>query len=254
MAETAPFIERRKKKKESFVARNAAMLVGLLIVTLFTALVLGFLLVSARNLQEETLKRIDQPVNGHDLPGPKGQISQRSMDEVSALLSETPRVLGGWVAKLNYEKTEDPIIHFWARSPLITKFVETYHDVQVSGKGYSSAELNAANQQSLRNSEEAKTGLIKCGALTATNLPKLAPGIEKFAKGVCRSTIPPFSEGVNLSIVVVTDVPGDQNSPEIQEIRRVLLQLQLDVFNRDYQGRETWARQTPPVTPTSPRP
>ena len=245
MATTAPFIERRRKT-DSFLARNTSFLVGLLAIAVFSAITMGVLLFSARQLQQETLSRIDQPVNGHDLPGPRGQVSTRTKYQVTTVLTETPHILGGWVTKLKYEKTEVPFIHTFVKVPELAQFLERYADMQRSGKGFSSAELDRDSAQSLRNSEEAKSGLIKCGPLSATNIPKLAPGIDRIAKGVCRATIPPFDENVNIAIVVVTDVDGSQNSSEIQEIRRSLLQLQIDVFNRDYQGRETWARQTPP--------
>jgi len=128
--------------------------------------------------------------------------------------------------------------------PIIDETMRLYKEMQESGKGYSSDELNKASAQSLRNSEEAKTGLIKCGPLEVTNLPKIAPRIVDLARGVCRATLPPFDQDVNLALVVVIDIPGDGTGPDIQSIRRTTLQLQIDIFNRDYQGRETWARPT----------
>ena len=89
--------------------------------------------------------------------------------------------------------------------------------------------------------EEAKNGLIKCGPIANTNIPKLAPGVDKIVKTVCRATIPPFDENVNLAIVVLLTIPPNMATNDIQEIRRVLLQLQIDIYNRDFQGRETWA-------------
>jgi hypothetical protein len=226
-----------------FLEQNNTLVVGLAVGGTVLAIILGILLYGARELQVETLKRIDQPAVGAvELPGPKNQISDRSKKQVDTLLDETPHIVGGWVTKLQYGKTENPIIHFWTESDTVKDLIIEFGEIQESGRGSSSAELNAASEQSLRNSEEAKSGLIKCGPLSATNLLQIAPSIVNVAKGVCRATIPPFDENVNLGVVVLIDVDPNDNNADIQAIRRTLLQLQIDVFNRDYQGRETWAR------------
>lgn len=226
---------------KDFLTRNTALITGLFVVSLFAVLVLIFVLISTKASYNETLQRLDQlPVT--NLPGPNSQISQRSRDEINTLLFETPHVIGGWIAKLHYEKKEVPLVHTWARNRIIIEAMETYTQLQLSGKGFSSAELNQQSPQSMRNADEAKSGLIKCGPLESSNLPKLAPRILGEAGTVCRATIPPFSDEVNLALVVVTDNEVDEHSPEIQAIRRTMLRIQIDIFNRDYQGRETWAR------------
>ena len=235
---------------KDFIQRNVVLVTSIAAACVVLALVLGILLVGAKQLQEETLKRYDKPTNSEtDAIGKQGRISQRSKVQIDTMLSETPHILGGWVALLNFGKLEVPIVYYWAGSPVVTKFIDDFSAVQLSGKGNSSEELDNQSSQSLRNSEEAKTGLIKCGRLATTNISKLSPGIEEHVKGICRATIPPFSESVNMGIVILTDIDGDSNGPEIQAIRRILLQLQIDIFNRDYQGRETWARSIATPTP-----
>jgi hypothetical protein len=229
---------------KAFLERNTSLIAGLFVISLFTILVLGFLLMSTKQSYVDALQRIDKPEVA-ELPGPKNQVSPRTVEEMNTLFYETPHVVGGWIAKLHYEKLENPVIHFWGRDRIITQTMEAFDAMQKSGKGYSSDELNASSKQSLLNSEEAKNGLIKCGRLEDTNLLKIAPQIATKAKAVCRATIPPFSEGVNLAVVAVIDIDGTLNTSEVQEIRRVLLRLQIDIFNRDYQGRETWARELP---------
>jgi hypothetical protein len=225
-----------------YLERHAAWIAGLCIFSLVSAFILAVILFSVKSSYTETLKRFDRPPT-FDLPGPKAKISQRSIDEIDTLFSESPRVIGGWVSKLHYQKTENPIVHFWGRDRVITELMEKYDSVQKSGKGFSSEELDLMSPQSQRNSDEARNGMIKCGPLESTNLLTLAPGLAKRAKGVCRATIPPFSDDVNLAIVVVIDISGTENSAEVQDIRRMLLRQQIDIFNRDYQGRETWARE-----------
>jgi len=239
MAETSVSVD-----SKNFFERNTMLVFGIGVGALVLAIILGVLLYGARELQVETLQRFDKSANaeGIDLPGPKNKISKRSQQQIAELLAASPHVLGGWVSKLSYNKTENPIIYYWARVPIIDDTVKRYKEMQESGKGYSSDELNKASQQSLRNTEEAKTGLIKCGSLDATNLPKLAPRLVDLARGVCRATIPPFDADVNLAVVVIIDIDGTGTDQDIQQIRRTLLQLQIDIFNRDYQGRETWAK------------
>ena len=228
---------------KDFLERNTMLVTGIAVAAVVLAVILGMLLVGARDLQLETQRRIDKPDKAEEMSlGRKGQISTRSKTQLEVVLSETPHVVGGWVTKLNYGKTEVPILHYWARDPLITDFIDAFSTRQKEGRGNSSEELNAKSEQSLRNSEEAKTGLIKCGPLESTNLLKIEPKIAIVAKGVCRATVPPFDENVNLAIVVLIDVDAEVNSPEVQAVRRALLQLQIDIYNRDYQGRETWAR------------
>ena len=226
----------------TFFQRNTSVLVSLLIAAFLVIFVLVGLLISARNIQTETLARIDQPMNKDDLPGPKGMISDRSRKQIDTMFQETPHILGGWVIKLQYEKTDNPFIHEWTRIPAVTKFSKAYGELQASGKGFSSAELDRDASLSVRNSKEAKTGLISCGPIAVTML-KITPEISAIGKGLCRATIPPFGEKVNLAIIALVDIDGTQNSPELQEVRHQLLRLQIDVFNREYQGRETWGRQ-----------
>lgn len=221
-----------------FLERNAMLVAGLAAIGLVTSIILGILVYGAREAQEIALTRVD--IKEETAIGPKGMISDRSKLQIDTMMQETPHVLGGWATKLNYEKTENPILHAWMGNEVVKKTLQSYIDNQLKGRGFSSAELNAASQQSLRNSEEAKTGLIKCGPLEQTNLPRIAPEILGVAKAVCRATIPPFDEKVNLGIVVVIDIPANENTEEIQAIRRMLLRIQIDIYNRDYQGRETW--------------
>lgn len=227
---------------KDFLQRNVTAITTALVVSGVVIFLLLVALIGTRELQQKTLARVDQTVSdAKDLPGPKNKISPRSQEEIDTLLASNPHVLGGWATKINYEKTENPVIYYFAKDPIIKTAMENYAKIQTSGQGSSSAELNADSKQSLRNSEEAKTGLIKCGRLEDTNITKLAAGIQSKAKGVCRATIPPFDEKVNLAIVVVIDVAGNLDNVEIKEVRRTLLQIQIDIYNRDFQGRETWA-------------
>ena len=227
---------------KDFLQKNVTLLSAITGVAFVFIFLLLILLIGARELQQKTLERVDHiDVERSDLPGLKSQISERSKKEIDTLLAANPLIVGGWATKISYEKTENPVIYYFSDDPMIDLAMKNFAALQASGKGNSSAELNADSKQSLRNSEEAKTGLIKCGLISETNIPKLAPGIETKAKGVCRATIPPFDDKVNLAIVVLINVDGAVNSAEVQEVRRTLLQLQIDIYNRDFQGRETWA-------------
>lgn len=220
-------------------------------VTLLSAIVAGcfvliflmlMLIIGLRENQQRVLQQTDQIVaTVSDLPGPKQQISDRSKKEIDVLFQDNPNVVGIYVTKIHYAKTENPIFFYIAKNPLFLTMLKNYDDRQKAGLGYSSAELNKQSNQSLRNSEEAKTGLIRCDALSSTNIAMLAPGIEKYVNGVCRATIPPFDEDVNLGLVVLIKSDGTSNGEDIQEIRRTLLRLQIDIYNRDFKGRETWA-------------
>lgn len=226
---------------KDFHRRNPTLIAGIAITSLIIAIICVALLVGARNTQRETLQRFDKIAALDELLGPKGGISERSKTEVDIIMRETPHALGAWVTRLNYDKTENPIIHSYFKNDVLKDAMDIYVKNQISGKGFSSAELNRSSSQSVRNSEEAKMGIIKCGSIETTNLPRIAPEILNVASGVCRATIPPFDENVNIAVVVITDKAADENSVAIQEVRRQMLRLQIDIFNRDYQGRETWA-------------
>lgn len=225
---------------KTFLQKHVVLHSSVTICLLAATLALSTILVGVRLKQEEKLFRRDASVV--EVLGPKDQISERSKLQISTVLSETPHVVGGWMAKIHYEKTENPVIYYWARDPVVDILMSNFDDLQRSGKGWSSAELNKMSKLSARNSEATKTGVINCITITETNLPKLAPAIVNVAQTTCRAPIPPFDTNVNMSLVVALDIPADENSPEIQAVRRALLQLQIDIFNRDYQGRETWAR------------
>lgn len=203
-----------------------------------------FLFQAARDTNITERARVDRPLSLRELPGPLNKLSDRSKEEIRTMLSETPHVLGGWVVKVKYEKTEYPVIFSWFKDPIFNEILKKYRQRQESGKGFSSAELAAPSAPpSLQNSEELRTGLIKCSNLEATNLTLLAPELkETSVKSICRATIPPFDENVNIGIIVLVDIPADNMTTEIKDIRRMLLRLQIDLFNRDWQGRETWIR------------
>jgi hypothetical protein len=226
-----------------FLQRNITLLSTVLGGSFVIAFLLFTLLLAAKE-QRDALEKTDQPIAGFvDLPGPKNAISDRSRKEINYMLSDNPHVVGGYVAKIHYEKTENPIFYYFTKDPIMHTLWKNYDLMQKSGKGFSSNELDAARAKSMANTEEAKTGVIGCQPLEDTNIGRLAPGIETKVKGVCRATIPPFDEKVNLSLVVLIDLDGlDLNDPAIIELQRVLLQLQIDIFNRDFKGRETWAQ------------
>jgi len=227
-----------------FLRRNAAVMIGLVALSIVVIGVIAFLFEEARLRQQQILQRVDAVQATSKLPGPKDQISERSQHELNVIFAETPHIVGGIVSRLTYNKTDDPIIYVWSGSdPSIIQFTKTFHDLQVAGKGMSSAEAASSSKLSLRNSDEARQGLIKCGPIDATNLAKITPSIANVAKGACRATLPPFDPNVNLAIVVAVDIAGDSQDDRLEGVRRALLQLQIDIFNRDYMGRETWAHQ-----------
>lgn len=218
-------------------------LVSLVAVTALTGMfTLGALFIGATELREKAFFRVDQTaVDASKLPGKQNEISDRSKLEIKTVLEPNPYVIGAYVTKLSFEKTENPVIYYFAKDQIMDTFMLDYDSQQRTGKGQSSAELSASNPQSLRNSEESRSGLIKCDLLSSTNIGKTTPGIDKKVKGVCRATIPPFEDEVNMAVMVLITLKGDESSDEIQKIRRLLLQLQIDIYNRDFQGRETWA-------------
>ena len=227
---------------KDFIHRHVTLISSLLGLS-FAVVFLLFVLILAAKEQRDKFAADDRPlVSFTDLPGPKNEISERSRKEIDVLLQGNQHILGGWAAKIHYAKTEFPVIYFFAKDPLIETAMRNYEAAQRSGRGFSSAELDARNTQSAANTQTAKTGIIICQPLGTTNIGRLAPGIAKKVKGVCRATIPPFDENVNLAIVVLVDNDTmDQEDPVIVDIRRTLLQLQIDIFNRDFKGRETWA-------------
>lgn len=229
-------------KMKDFLHRNVTLLSTLLALAFITVFLLFVVLLAAKE-QRDKFNRFDQPLFGFAaLPGPQNKISDRSRKEIDTLFQNSPYVIGGWAGKIHYAKTENPVIYYFAKDPIMDVAMRNYDAVQKSGRGFSSAELDAATPQSASNTEEAKSGIIRCGPLSTTNIAKLAPGLSNKVKGVCRATIPPFDENVNLAIVVLINNDGsNQDHPDIIQVRRTLLQLQIDIFNRDFKGRETWA-------------
>jgi len=180
------------------------------------------------------------------LPGPKNQLSKMSEFELNARLKNAHHVLGAWVVKLNYTQREYPVIWSLANVKIIDTALENFAEIQASGRGFSSANRDKDAAQSLRNSSRAKSGQVVCGKIEQTNIPKWEPKIKSIAKSVCRASLPPFDKDINLAIVVVTDIDmNDLTSPDVVRIRRELLELQLNIYNRDYLNTEIWAGRPP---------
>lgn len=188
------------------------------------------------------------------LPGPNNQISKGSIDNLEKHLVKQDHVLGVWVAKLKYTKIENPIIWYSTKNYEVETVIKNYTASQLSGKGTSSVENDNSPEAKriLRNSTPSKNGQIVCGALSETSLPTYSPNINSVANTVCRATIPPFSDDVNLVIIVVADMLNTNNETSIK-IRRALLQMQLDIFNRDYLNREVPILNNPEVYVVSQR-
>ena len=226
---------------KDYIHRNVTLISGLLALS-FVLVFIAFVVLLAAKEQREQFNRLDLPlVSLSSLPGPQNKISDRSRKEMDVLLQNNPHVLGGYASRIHYGKTENPIIYYFVKDPIMEVMLANYDAVQKSGRGFSSAELDVMRKQSAANTAEAKAGIIRCQPLETTNIGSLAPGIDKKVKGVCRAPIPPFDENVNLAIVVLIDNDTlDQEDPAIVDIRRTLLQLQIHIYNRDFRGRETW--------------
>lgn len=227
---------------KDFLHRHVTLISALMALT-FAAVFLLFVLLLAAKEQREQLVGLDMPLTAlGSLPGPNDRISERSKLEINVLLQGNKHILGGYATKINYAKTEYPVFYYFSKEAYLVTALKNYEAMQKSGRGFSSAELDATNAQTAANVVDAKQGVIRCQPLSTTNIGSLAPGIEKTVKGVCRATIPPFDDNVNLAIVVLIDNDSkDPEDPVIVEIRRTLLQLQIDIYNRDFKGRETWA-------------
>lgn len=237
---------------KDFLQRHAAaIMTGLAGLGVLASVSLGVLLYSAVQEQRETLKQIERPLDPATLPGRNYQLSERSKYQLTTILGETPHVVAGFAIKYKYGKHENPIIFTFSRPDAradITAIVNRVEANQASEKGMSSDEQKAlvdANPElkarQLRYSEEARQGLIKCIPLDDQSIDT-NPELKKFSKGLCYATIPPFDANSFMALIVLIDVEPDESTAEVTELRRVLLQLQIDIFNRDFQGRETWPR------------
>lgn len=178
------------------------------------------------------------------LPGPNEQLSAKSIEHLNGILVNTPNVLGAYVTKTEYATRENPIIWYDGKSEIFKLGMSRYIATQLSGKGKSSVEVDKSKNQTLRNSTEVKHGKIACGAIQETSFIRIVPELIQ-AKAVCRAPIPPFAPEANLNIVVVTDIDMAGNTLSSVSIRRALLELQVDIFSRDYTNRDIAIRQSP---------
>lgn len=180
-----------------------------------------------------------------NLPGPKNQLSARSKQQLTKL-AENDNVVGVMAIRYTYSKIDNPIIFATSSSAttqhIFDGIVEGLDKRQTPETGLSSTEavksVTGAGQEQkhLRNSEEAKLGLIKCVPIEETIL--IQPALRTIAAGVCYSTIPPFASDATMALVLFTNKPLSEYS-ELAEMRRLLLAVQIDIYNRDFKGRET---------------
>lgn len=240
-------INRGESSVRDFFQRNSAVFsIALAVLGVGLSVILGVLLVNVVRLQNEAVKVITP---GGELPGPNYNISERSKHQIETIFREQPAVIASFVIRYKFDKHENPIVHHWVRPQYraqIDPVVQRLADLQASDQGKSSDEyLEEAKkdpvraERQLRNSEEARQGLIKCGPLEADALAQ-NPELAKIATGICYATIPPFDENTHLAVIALINVPPNETTKQVQDLRRALLTLQIDIFNRDFQGRETW--------------
>lgn len=236
-------MKNKATEEETFLHRYAPVVAILALLTLITAAVLGTIFVLRNNAASPTAPTIAIA----DLPGPKYQISKRSEEQVGTLLKENPHIVGAFVTRYKYAQGESQFIYSWGRSAAEKKKLDqALRALTDADNGMSSEEKqamaykdSAETARLLRNSQEAKQGLIKCISISEAAV-RTQIKFQAIGTGICYATIPPFEEKASLGIYILTDSPLNEFN-EIAEARRVLLMLQIDIYNRDYQGRETWA-------------
>ena len=188
-------------------------------------------------------------VASEDLPGPKGDLSARSKAQVDTLAAGNEHAVMALVVRYKYTKTQIPFAHTWAANPqaqaVIDGIVSRLMAEQNELTGRSSEEVRREDERDpdfasrrIRNSEEARVGLIKCVPIADAAL--VYSELKTTATGICIATIPPFESNTSMAIIILTDSEMSQ-SAELAEMRRMMLSLQIDIYNRDFQGRETWA-------------
>lgn len=231
----------------SRLQRFAPAIAVAVVLTIVIAAFVGTLMVIRRDAP--TPPPVVASVTGEDLPGPRGDISERSKQQIETLAAENEHAVMVLVVRYKYTKTQIPFAHTWARNPeaqaVIGGIVERLMSEQNERTGRSSEEVRRDDERDpdfaskrIRNSEEARLGLIKCVPIADAAL--VYAELKTVATGICIATIPPFESSTAMAIIILTDSEMSQ-SAELAEMRRMLLQLQIDIYNRDFQGRETWA-------------
>ena len=183
----------------------------------------------------------DNLVPEKDLPGLRNEISDRTKEELNALVKRNPHILGGWIFVRNYDAHTYPILHYTANHPIAEQFIADFKRKQTSPNEGMPSSVSTLNPSSVSaNTAEATVGTIRCVEITKSLIIYFTPSISTVAKTICSATLPPFevADKVNLQIVAISGLPLD--SPQLREVHRTLLQLQIDIYNRDYNGQETW--------------
>lgn len=211
------------------------------VILIFSILLLVVLVLSTYTIFTQIHSH--QVIDLSTLPGPKNKLSSRSQTELHALLGPPLEIIGGFVIRLKYDKTENPIIWYGGATgddrEKLEAMIMDYISRQTSGLNLSSAELSKS-PVSLRNSQAAMIGDIACAPISYTGIPRVAPLSVNLANVICRAPIPPFDSNANMALIVLIAVCGGIESPTIQQARKVMLQLQIDIFNRDFLAREIW--------------
>ena len=174
-----------------------------------------------------------------ELPGPQNQLSDRTKKELKTLLYPNQAVVGAWVSKLKYGRKENPVIWYGAGGKKFDQVILDYISRQEDGRNLSSKEITNVGSAALRNTQASLVGDISCAPIALTALPRLAPLATSVANIVCRAPIPPFNPTANLALVVLIKAENLED-PKVESIRKVMLRLQIDIYNRDFLAREIW--------------
>jgi len=229
--------------ERSLFQRYAPAIAVLVVFTIIITAIVGTIKV----IQREAAHR--PVVVAEDLPGPKNQISQRSKEQLVTMSQEYPHILAVAVTRYHYKKNENLFAYAWAKTPavkkVLDKIIDDLNKRQTGPNAMSSDEVAAMNAKNperaarmLRNSEEARLGLIKCVPISEATLTYNE--LRTITTGICYASIPPFEAAPAMGIIMLTDSKLTEYS-ELAEMRRILLALQIDIYNRDFKGRETWA-------------
>lgn len=159
-----------------------------------------------------------------------GKLSDQSISQLWKAI-QLPHIVGGYVIKTNFSKSESPILWVGSYHPGVIKVAAEYIASTGGAKGVGSESFKNNDKDSPKIVSAVRNGQITCDVIENASLSKMVPDLLEYVHSMCFMPIPAFDNDFPQILVFLFDIPLNEQD---EDIRKELLKVQLEITQREY--------------------